>query len=353
MSRHVLVARLDNAGDVLLTGPAVRAVAASADSVTFLAGPAGAPAAALLPGVSRILTWSAPWIREQADVSVTEAVEELLAMLAGAPIDEAIILTSFHQSSLPLALVLRLAGVPAIAATSVDHPGGLLDHRLPYLDALHEVEQNLLVAGALGHEPPPGDHARLEVSLPDGAPPHDLPARYVVLHPGASVPARSIGPALAAGAADALLAAGRPVVLTGSAADGEITAAVAAGRPDVIDLAGRTDLAGLARVLRHADAVVCGNTGPAHLAAAVGTPVVAVFAPVVAPHRWRPWGVPHRLLGDLDIECRSCRSVTCPFEQQWCVAHLSGSDVSTAVDDLLAEVRRDTGPIGEEAMCGS
>ena len=61
-----------------------------------------------------------------------------------------------------------------------------------------------------------------------------------------------------------------------------------------VDLAGRTDLADLASVLRGAEAVVVGNTGPAHLAAAVGTPVVSLFAPVVPAERWHPWGVPAR-----------------------------------------------------------
>ena len=58
------------------------------------------------------------------------------------------------------------------------------------------------------------------------------------------------------------------------------------------------DLAGLAAVLAGAGVVVVGNTGPAHLAAAVRTPVVSLFAPVVPAERWRPWGVPGTLLGD-------------------------------------------------------
>ena len=52
---HVLVARQDNAGDVLLAGPAVRAVAAGAERVTLLCGPAGAEAARLLPGVDEVV----------------------------------------------------------------------------------------------------------------------------------------------------------------------------------------------------------------------------------------------------------------------------------------------------------
>lgn len=61
-SRRVLVARLDNLGDVLLAGPCVRAVAAHADHLTVLAGPHGRGAAELLPGVDEVLSWCAPWI---------------------------------------------------------------------------------------------------------------------------------------------------------------------------------------------------------------------------------------------------------------------------------------------------
>lgn len=58
---RALVTRLDSFGDVLLAGPAIRAVAARADHVTLLCGPLGAPAAHLLPGVDEVLVWEAPW----------------------------------------------------------------------------------------------------------------------------------------------------------------------------------------------------------------------------------------------------------------------------------------------------
>ncbi|WP_375154802.1 hypothetical protein [Nocardia cyriacigeorgica] len=62
MSGHVLAARLDSAGDVLVTGPAVRAVAARADRLTFLAGPRGRAAAELLPGVGEVGEFAAGWV---------------------------------------------------------------------------------------------------------------------------------------------------------------------------------------------------------------------------------------------------------------------------------------------------
>jgi ADP-heptose:LPS heptosyltransferase len=304
---RTLVARLDNLGDVLLAGPATRAVAAGSDHVTFLAGPSGAAAAALLPGVDEVLTFDAPWIGFDAAPVDAGATAALVERVAAGRFDAAVILTSFHQSPLPLALLLRLAGVPLLAATCVDFPGGLLDVRFPVLDGAHEVEQALALAAAAGFPLPPSDDGRLAVRRPLPRPAADLPARYVVVHAGASVPARGIHAGVAAGLVDRLLAGGSDVVLTGTLSEHRLAVRVAgrAGHPraGVVDLTGRVAFAELAAVLDGADAVVCGNTGPAHLAAAVGTPVVEVFAPVVPVERWRPWGVPSVVLGDQEVPC--------------------------------------------------
>ena len=101
-------------------------------------------------------------------------------------------LGSYHQSPLPTALLLRLAGVPWVGAVSEDYPGSLLDlrHRLPE-QGLHESERMLSLAVAAGYALPAGDDGGLRVRrpLPDvSAVTGDGP--YVVVHPGASVPAR-------------------------------------------------------------------------------------------------------------------------------------------------------------------
>ena len=122
--------RLDSDGDVLLAGPAVRAVAAHGDDVVLLVGPQGAAAARLLPGVDDVLVWSCPWIvADPAPVDPAD-VGELVTRLRGLAVDRALVLTSFHQSPLPTALLLRLAGVPWVGAVSDDYPGSLLDLRL-------------------------------------------------------------------------------------------------------------------------------------------------------------------------------------------------------------------------------
>jgi len=336
--RRVLVARLDNVGDVLLAGPAVRAVAASGAEVTFLAGPSGVAAARMLPGVGEVMSWTAPWVPDPAPPVVPAAVDALVDSLRERAFDEALVLTSFHQSPLPLALLLRMAGVGRVAATSVDYPGSLLDARVGYDDGLHEVEQQLAVAAALGHRLASGDDGRLAVHR-QAAPAVAPTGAYVVVHPGATVPARALPVDLAIGSVRALVDQGRTIVLTGSAADRELTASLAAAEPGAIDLAGTTDLAGLTEIIGAADALVVGNTGPAHIAAAVATPVVSVFAPTVAPHRWLPWRVPHRVLGRLDIACAGCRARRCPFEGQPCVGALTPHMVTAAVDALTSSAR--------------
>jgi ADP-heptose:LPS heptosyltransferase len=324
---RVLIARLDNAGDVLLQGPLVRAVAAGAERVVFLAGPQGTAAAELLPGVDDVLTWHCPWIDGSPQPVDAADLAALTGRVRALGVDEAVISTSFHQSPLPLALVLRLAGVRRISAISVDYPGSLLDVRHLVEDDLPEAERALSLARAAGFELPAGDDGRLAVRRP--LPPTDREPGYVVLHPGASVPARAWPAERCAAAVEELADAGWRVLVTGGPGERELTATVAGTRG--VDLGGATTLAEMAALLDGAAAVVVGNTGPAHLAAAVGTPVVSLFSPVVPAVRWAPYGVPTVLLGDQSAPCRDTRARECPVPGHPCLMSVSPADVVAAV----------------------
>jgi ADP-heptose:LPS heptosyltransferase len=342
---HVLVCRQDNDGDVLLAGPAIRAVAGRARRVTLLCGPRGRAAAELLPGVDELVAFRAPWIDPEPEPVNRGAIDRLVDDLAEREIDEALVLTSFHQSPLPTALVLRLAGVPTIAAISVDYPGALLDVRHLVDEDVHEVERSLSLVATLGYRLPADDDGRLAIrGVPASPVPRDH-SPYVVVHPGASAPARAWAPELNAALVTALVAHGRNVVVTGAEGERALTATVAGPeRPGVLDLGGATDLAGLAAVLADAEAVVVGNTGPAHLAAAVGTPVVSLFAPVVPAVRWRPWRVPHVLLGDQHARCRGSRARVCPVPGHPCLNGVSVDEVTDAVERLAPARLREAVP---------
>jgi ADP-heptose:LPS heptosyltransferase len=337
---HTLVVRPDNAGDVLLAGPAVRATAAGSDRLTVLAGPHGVAAARLLPGVDEVLEWRCPWIDPDPEAVRRADVDSLVDALAVHHFDRALILTSFHQSPLPTALLLRMAGVPWVAAVSVDYPGSLLNLRHQVDDLVPEAERALSLARAAGYELPEGDTGRLAVRrpLPDvGALLPSTP--FVVLHPGTSVPARAWPAERYAEVCLLLTDAGRSVVVTGAASEVALTAVVAAGTP-AVNLGGRTSLAELAAVLSAAEVVVVGNTGPAHLAAAVGTPVVSLFAPTVPAAQWAPYRVPMALLGDQQAVCRDTRVTRCRFEGHPCLSSVRAEDVVSAVRELGSEPQR-------------
>jgi ADP-heptose:LPS heptosyltransferase len=329
---RVLVARLDSLGDVLLAGPAVRALSRTAQ-VTMLVRRGLDAAARLLPGVHDVVEFDAAWVLLDPPPIDHGAIADLLSAVQARRFDAAFVLTSFHQSPLPLALLLRMAEVPWIGASCEDYPGSLLDlrHRAP--DGLPESERNLSLTRAAGF---PADEmgARLAVRqpLPDisdrvGTEP------YVVFHPGAAVPARRPTATHSREIVAALLAAGYRVVVTGSADEATLTGFVAGGAAD--DLGGQLSMAELAAVLARADAVVAPNTGPAHLAAAVGTPVVSLFAPVVPAQQWAPYGVPRVLLGDQLAPCRGTRMRACSIPHHPCLTSIHPTEVVAAVADLV------------------
>jgi ADP-heptose:LPS heptosyltransferase len=331
---HVLVARLDSVGDILLAGPAVRAVAASAEKVTMLVGRGRSAVARLLPGVDDVLEFDAPWVVAEPGPVDPAAVDALVTSVRDAHVDAALVLTSFHQSPLPLALLLRLAGVGWVGATSDDYPGSLLDlrHRLPEVPAdVPESERALSLARAAGFALPGPARLAVREPLPDVSALVG-PGPYVVYHPGADAPARRPGAEHSRILVAALVDAGHRVVVTGSRGESALTSAVADGR--ALDLAGAVDLAGLAAVLAGAEVVVAPNTGPAHLAAAVGTPVVSLFAPVVPPVRWAPYGVPVVLLGDQHAPCHLTRARHCPVPGHPCLDGIAADDVVAAVATL-------------------
>ncbi|MDT0266457.1 glycosyltransferase family 9 protein [Streptomyces sp. DSM 44915] len=295
-SPRTLVVRLDGAGDVLLAGPALRSVAAGSATTTLLCGPRGAAAGRLLPGVDEVLVYDAPWVSISPPAVRRSTVNELVARLAARRFDRALVFASHGQSPLPAALLLRLSGVPWVAADCEHRPGALLQLRHRRAERRHEAEAALDLAAAAGFPPPPGDEGALAVL--DHPPADELtgPGPYLVVHPGGRTADRSWTPGRAERAVAALAEAGHRVVVTGGDDERALTRRVA-GR-HALDLGGLTELPQLAGVLAGATALVAGATGPAHLAAAVRTPIVCLLPPCLGADRLLPYRVPHLRLGD-------------------------------------------------------
>ncbi|MEV0977547.1 glycosyltransferase family 9 protein [Streptomyces sp. NPDC049915] len=288
-----LVARLDGFDGVLLTGPAVRAVAARSGAVTMLCTPAGAPAARLLPHVDDVVVWE-----PAGPESAGGRDAELLRRLRTTAYDTAVVLTPSGHSPLPVARLLRSVRGAARIGAEGDESAGVLDvcHRRE--PGRHEAQAALDTAAAMGFRPRTGDDGRLRVlPAPDTAQLTGGNGPYVVLHPGAAARSPEWGTERCARTAALLADAGHRVAVTGTAQEAAVTGRVAGDT--AVDLGGRTSPRTLAGVLRNADCVLAGDADTAHLAAAVGTPVVSLpskAAPVGDDRA--PYKVPAVLFGD-------------------------------------------------------
>ena len=146
-ARSILAVRLDNLGDVLLTTPALTALAdGGARKVTLLASGAGAVVAAHVPAIADVVAFDAPWVAGRVGDPADE--RRLVAQLARRRFDAAVVFTVCTQSALPAALLCRLAGIPLRAAYSRENPYALLTDWVPDTDVCgpgmrHEVSRRL------------------------------------------------------------------------------------------------------------------------------------------------------------------------------------------------------------------
>jgi ADP-heptose:LPS heptosyltransferase len=224
-AKNLLAVRMDNAGDVVMLGPALRAIkTASPDArITLLASPAGTLAAALLPWIDDVVTWRAIW-QDLGHLPWDPAREhDLVALLRERRFDGALVFTSFSQSPLPPAYACLLAGIPLRAGESAEFGGKVLSHEVkgtPH--AAHQVERNLRLVELLGF--PAADRA-LAVAITDAVR-ADAAARlralgidpgspWALIHPGASAVARRYPPTAWGQVARALEARGVRTLLTG------------------------------------------------------------------------------------------------------------------------------------------
>jgi ADP-heptose:LPS heptosyltransferase len=145
---------------------------------------------------------------------------------------------------------------------------------------------------------------------------------------------------------------GATIVLTGTTADRPLIEPVsrALAGYSVVDLSGIVDLPNLAAALEQLDVLVTGDTGPMHLAAAVHTPVVAVFGPS-DPARYAPRDPMHRVVR-VDLPCSPCNRIRLPPER--CTGHipdcLTGIDVESAYRAVTATLEHS---LRLEARAGS
>jgi lipopolysaccharide heptosyltransferase II len=345
LKRKLLCVRLDSAGDVLMTTPALNALkeAVPGRHLTLLTSASGARAARLVPAIDDIIEFEAPWMKPASQPVAADRA--LINRIAAGGYDAAVIFTVYSQNPLAAAYLVYLAGVPTCLAHCRENAYHLLSDRVPDPEpqqrVRHEVRRQLDLVATTGAVPksealtlsiPTVARRRAAAALATLRIPRDGP--LVVAHAGATAPSRRYPPQRFAEALDMIALEQRAqVVLTGDASEIALVEAVRrAMRTAAYSLAGCLDFAELCAVVEAADVLVSNNTAPVHVAAAVGTPVVDLYALTNPQHV--PWRVAHRLLYH-DVPCRYCYKSVCPTGHHDCLARVQPAEVADAVRALL------------------
>ena len=357
--RKVLCVRLDSLGGVMMCTPAMRAIKGDVPRrvLTLLTCDSGAAAAHYIPELDGVLSYAAPWMRStRARGAAIDA--DMLSRIAARQFDAAVIFTSHSESPLPAALLCHMAGIPLRLAHCRENPYLMLsdwvDEPEPEKLVRHEVQRQLDLVASIGWqsattglsfkvpEPALSRVRRLLVTYGIGA-----QDPFVLMHPGANAPARRYPAQLWAKVVSGLAARRRSaIVLTGGGTDTALIDEIAdATGARVISLAGQLDLGQLGAAIQLATVMVSSNTGPAHIAAAVGTPLVDLYALTHPQHM--PWQVAHRVLFH-DVPCRFCFMRRCPEQHHACLSKLEPMRVVQAVCSLLDQAphRHTTGGPG-------
>lgn len=319
--QKLLVIRLDNIGDVIMTSPVLRSLRENLPNahMTLMASPAGSLTAPLLPWVDEVLPWRVLWQDLGRLAFDPDREWNLIDTLKQRQFDAAIILTSFSQSPHPAAFVCALAGIPVRVGESKEQDVGTLTHAVsPLPDSVHQVDRNLHVVESLGLSVRDrrlalyvSESERQQVKpqfLKDSSP-------YILLNPWTSCASRNYDPTRFAEAARELhQITGWPIVVTGVEKDRDraplLLTTIGNG---AIDAVGATSLSELVALVAEAQLVLTNNTSTMHIADAMGTPNVVLFAGTELESQWRPRHSPSRLLRRPTV-CNPCYAFTCPYQ---------------------------------------
>ena len=345
-AKKILAVRLDNIGDVIMLGPALRAVKETVPQahLTLLATPGGATAVPLLPWIDDVIVWRPIWQDVGGRMPFDPARErELIDLLAGQEFDAALVFTSFSQTPHVPGYVCYLAGIPLRAGESKEFGGSTLTTELKGApEELHQAERNLRLVEHLGFV---ARERQLVVTIPDtarNAVPDllektelDPDQPFILLHPGASAQARRYSAERFGVLARLLTCRDWQVLVTGVERESALIQEVIAHAPKARYLIGDMPLAEYAALVERAKLVICNDTLPMHLSDAVRTPVVVMFSGTDYEEQWQPRATRARLLRR-ETSCHPCYLFECPIGQP-CL-DISPEEVVEEVETLLVDV---------------
>ncbi|MEO5895890.1 MAG: glycosyltransferase family 9 protein [Vicinamibacterales bacterium] len=314
--RQILLLRLERIGDLVMTLPAIAAVRALALSahVDLVGGSWNAQLAAALPSVDAVETLDAQWLARDGGGRGVAHMLKHAARWRRKHYDLAINFEPDVRSN----LLIAASGATWAAGYRSGGGGALLDEALDYDPAAHTTDNaKRLVETVFGTAAPAQITPLIEIPEEQRqrarALLRSVRRPLVAMQVSGGRPVKQWDPARFGDVARRLVAGrGAAILLTGSAADrpliDQVTRLLPAG--SAIDATGEADLLTLGALLDEAELLITGDTGPMHIAAAVGTPIVAVFG-ASDPRRYAPRGALDRVVR-VDLPCAPCNRIRLP-----------------------------------------
>jgi ADP-heptose:LPS heptosyltransferase len=348
--KNILCIRPDNMGDLIMSAPAMRALKETFGcTITLLTSSMAAGIVPFLPEIDDIIPWNAPWIKATG-IGEVESFYTVINEVKNRRFDAAVIFTVYSQNPLPSALLAYLAGIPKRLAYCRENPYDLLTHWIPdkepYCFVKDQVQRDLQLVESVGAVT---QNKKLHLQLRNNVWPGvvkklsgigvDLQEPWLIAHAGVSEKKREYSQVL-------WMETGRKIVqeldhqiiLTGNYTERKILQHLKQGiGKNAFNTAGLLSLEEFITLIKKAPLVVSVNTSTIHMAAALETPVIVLYALSNPQHS--PWMATGKvLIYEIPETLRSRNEVIRHVDEKF---HLKNvpmvmpEDILQAIRDLL------------------
>jgi lipopolysaccharide heptosyltransferase II len=330
-------------GDVLMTTPALSALKHHKNAkLTLLTSTQGQAISNHIPDIDEVMIYEAPWLKASSKRNDAESEKKIVNEIAIRKFDMAIIFTVFSQNPLPAAFLCYLAEIPIRIAYCRENPYQLLSHWFPESEPekllRHESQRHLDLISALGIDAAPSRlklkvNHELVVEVMKSYIPRKFSEKVVVIHTGSTAPSRRFSPErfkeLAIKLSNQLDVL---PVFTGTESEKPLIDEMIKGLDcKFSNLAGYLKLDELISLISISKLLISNNSGPVHMAAALGVPVIDLYALTNPQHT--PWMIPHHTLFQ-KTECAWCYKSICPEGTNACL-DISVNEILEKSKDLL------------------
>lgn len=304
--KNVLIVRLDNMGDLIMSSPAIRALKETfMCRITVLTSPMAAEAASLIPEIDETIITTVSWVKNKKSTTPDELYNLALSLRSRA-FDAAVIFTVYSQNPLPSAMLAWMAGIPKRLSYCRENPYELINHwvpdKEPYTFILHQVERDLCLvkhAGAtvaddsIKLQIPPDAYNTTKVKLEQLTSPGIQ--EYIVIHAGVSELKRAYPTEKWVELArNVINEFNIPVIFTGARSEKPLTDNLQKETGNMSYSAGGLfDIPELAAIISGCKMVISVNTGPVHIAAGLKIPIIVLYARTNPQHV--PWKTENRI----------------------------------------------------------